>query len=709
MLSLSSRRFLTPSAWRAFALAFMVGGAVPLHAAGQAQPASSAQNAPAQEQTWTVNFKDTDIQELVRFVAKATARTIIVDDRVRGKIQVISAKPVNKKELYDLFLSILDVYGFAAVDSGGITRIIPAKDARTAPVPVLKDAVNDDNSEIITEVIQLENISAAKLIPVLRPLAPQQAHMAAYAPSNAIIISDTSANIRRIKQVIKNIDLSAMQKTDVVSLEYASAEEVVRMLGQLQKSELAKAQAETKQLVLVADKRTNSVLVSGDELERQRVRALIHHLDTPLEQSGNVRVVYLEYAEAKSLAGVLSKVVQNMESMSGKERTATAGNKNKATIEADEGTNSLIITADADVMQSLVAVIKRLDIRRAQVLVEAIVVEMKNSDSRDLGIDWLFYNDSGAYGSSVSSGLGGSLAAAAFETDSNGDPVDPRSGIATALGSNTGQALGIGRLTNGLSFNVVLKALQSNSKANLLSTPSLLTLDNEEASITVGDNIPFVTGSYTSTGNTSSNPGNPFQTVERQNVGITLKITPQINEGDSLVLAISQEVSNLQENGQTLNGNPITSERKIDTKVLADNGQIIVLGGLLQDDISQGQQKVPILGDIPILGRLFRSTNSQSSKKNLLVFIKPTIVRDKHQIDGATATKYRAIRNSQLKEIKEGVDLYNDRSLPLLPEWREQLEKLDQIRKEDEEQKAAAGQADNPVDLTTPDKTAHDK
>lgn len=646
--------------------------------------------ASVNEQTWTVNFRDTDIKELIRFVAKASKKTIIIDPKVKGKVQVISAKPVNSKELYELFLSILEVHGFTAVDSGGVTRIIPSKSARTAPVPVISTSLGDKpstdvSSAVFTEVIQLENISAAKLIPVLRPLAPQQAHMAAYAPSNAIIISDTAANIARIKRVIKSIDLSAVQKTDIIVLEHASAEEIVRMLEQLKKTEAAKGKAQTKKIIMVADKRTNSVLVSGDELERQRVKSLIKYLDTPLTQSGNVKVVYLEYAEAKTLSEVLSKVVKNMERISqggqSKSKNQRVTNKAGATIEADEGTNSLIITAEADVMQSLQAVIKRLDIRRAQVLVEAIIVEMIDDDGKKLGVDWLFLNDSGAYGSSTSSPVGGAIAEAAFETDSNGDAVDSRGGIASVLGSTAGQVLGIGRLTDDLSFNVVITALQKSTEANILSTPSLLTLDNEEASIVVGQSIPFVTGSYTSTGNSSS-PNNPFQTVERENVGITLKVTPQINEGDSLVLAISQEVSNVLPTDGTLNGNLITSERKIDTKILADNGQTIVLGGLIEDNITESEQKVPLLGDIPFLGALFRSTSTNVGKKHLLVFIRPTIVRDKHEMNAATAKKYRHIRQQQLEEIEAGINLVDDNSLPLLPEWQQQLEEL-QLMQED--------------------------
>ena len=677
LIASTKKLILKSSRW--LILSSIVGFSV-----GLVEQAQATDEESLTQQTWTVNFKDTDIQELIRFVAKASNRTIIVDPKVKGKVQVISANPVNAEELYALFLSILEIHGFAAVDSGDITRIIPSKDARAAPVPVIRDQESlSTSSEIVTQVIQLENISAQKLIPVLRPLVPQQGHMAAYGPSNAIIISDTMANINRIRQVIESIDLSAVEKTEIIPLEYASAEEIVRMLQQLQKTESAKGQADVKKLTLVADKRTNSILVAGDELERQRLESLITHLDTPLAQSGNVKVIYLKYADATELSVVLSKVAQNMERMSeNNDKTRLVG-KGEATIEADDGTNSLIVTAEADTMQSLLAVVAKLDIRRAQVQVEVIIVEMTDNDGRDLGVEWLFINDSGGYGASNNSGLGSTIAGAAFETNNNGSSVDARGGIAEAIGGAAGQVLGIGRLDDDLSFNVVVNALQQNSEANILSTPSLLTLDNEEASFVVGQSIPFVTGSYTATGSSSSNPDNPFQTVERENVGITLRVTPQINEGDSLILAISQEVSNVIGTSTILNSNPITSERKIETTILADNGQTIVLGGLIEDNITESIQKVPILGDIPFLGRLFRSTSTSVGKKNLLIFLRPTIVRDKRQMDNVTAGKYRLIREQQLREIDEGVNLIDDRTLPLLPEWQEQLEQLQEIQESD--------------------------
>lgn len=634
-------------------------------------------------QDWTVNLKETDIQELIKFVAEVTETTIVVDPKVKGKVKVISSKPVSREELYDLFLSILDVHGYTAVRSGNVVRVIPSKDARSAPVPV-QDGILDINDSYITQVIRLENISAAKLIPVLRPLVPQQAHMAAYAPANAIIISDISANIERIRSIIERMDQNAVQETEILDLKYAVAEDVVQMLEELTKTEAKQQGAPEPEVLLVADKRTNSVLVSGDELERARMRKLIRHLDTPLEQSGNIKVVYLEYAQAADIAEVLSRVMQNANRLDGGE--GRRDNSRSATVEADENTNALIITADAGEMQSLAAVIQRLDIRRAQVLVEAVITELEYIDGQDLGIEWLFRDSSGAFGSNVIDGqsnLGNIAGAALPPRDEDGEEGDFDAGaLAAALAGTPGATLGWGQLDDDLDIAVVLNALKATTNANILSTPSILTLDNEEAFITVGQEVPFVTGSFTGTGN-STTPDNPFQTIERENVGITLTVTPHVNEGDSVVLDIQQEVSSLS--GGVVNllaSDIITNERKIETKVLAADGRTVVLGGLIKDDVQDAEQKVPMLGDIPWLGRLFRSNSVSLTRNNLLIFIKPTIIRDNARLDAATAEKYRYIRGQQMNQRSAGTDFLGDEDYPVLPEWESQIQQLEEIKQD---------------------------
>jgi general secretion pathway protein D len=636
-----------------------------------------------QAQDYTINLKDTDIRELIQFVSDATGTTIVVDPVVKGKVRVISSKPVSASELYELFLSVLDVHGYTAVRSGDIVRVIPSKDARSAPLDVSDDRSNITSDEYMTQVIRLENISAAKLIPVLRPLVPQQAHMAAYAPSNAIIISDVSANIDKIRDIIERMDKSAVQKTDIIKLRYAVAEDVVRMLDQLNKS-AAKQTGGEQETLLVADARTNSVLVSGDELERARLRKLVNHLDTPLEQSGNVKVIYLQYAEATDLAEVLTRVMKNISQLDTAEGAQAKSRSSKsATIEADEDTNALIITADADEMASLEAVIQRLDIRRAQVLVEAIIVEMEVIDGQELGLQWLFADNDGVFGSNITSNDTrlGNIAGSQLSAD--GGDIDEGvdlGGLAGALAVAGGVSLGWAQLDNtGLSMTVILNALKETNNANILSTPSILTLDNQEAYITVGQQVPFVTGSFTNTGAGGDGAQNPFQTIERENVGITLTVTPHINDGDSVVLDIMQEVSSIS-SVSVIASDVITNERKIQTKVLALDGQVIVLGGLIKDEVQDAQQKVPLLGDIPYLGRLFRSDAEQVKKQNLMVFIRTTIIRDDKQLVGASAEKYRYIRDQQALRKEKGLLYLGDANLPVLSEWEAQMQQLDAIK-----------------------------
>ncbi len=629
-------------------------------------------------QDFTVNLKETDIQELIKFVAEATGTTIVVDPSVKGKVKVVSSKPVSREELYELFLSILDVHGYTAVRSAGVIRVIQNKDARSAPVQVRDGRSGDGSDEYVTEVIKLDNISAAKLIPVLRPLVPQQAHMAAYAPSNAIIISDLSSNIDRIRDIIQRMDSSAVQQTDIIKLRYGVAENVVAMLDQLTKSE-AKQSGGESEVLLVADTRTNSVLVSGDELERARIRRLVEYLDTPLEQSGNVKVVYLEYAQASEIADVLTRVMQNINRLDTSEGAKKPRTDNSATIEADEGTNSLIITAETDEMAAIEAVIRRLDIRRAQVLVEAIIVEMEVNNGQDLGLQWLFADDSGAFGSNINAADARARTIAdALLPEDGGDGDVSLGALAGALANTGGTTMGWGQISDSLTMAVILTALKEQNNANILSTPSLLTLDNQEAYITVGQNVPFVTGSYTNTGAGGDGAQNPFQTIERQNVGITLTVTPQVNEGDSVVLDIVQEVSSLS--GLTaVASDLITNERRIQTKVLAQDGRVVVLGGLIKDDVQDGTQSVPFLGDIPVLGRLFRTDGVKVVKTNLLVFIRPTIIRDNDSLAGATADKYRYIRDKQVQLREQGLEFFDDENIPLLPEWEEQLRQLEQV------------------------------
>ena len=641
-------------------------------------------SSPSFAQDFTVNLKDTDIQEFIEFVSDVTGTTIVIDPSVKGKVKVVSSKPVSKAELYDLFLSILDVHGYTAVRSGGVVRVIPNKNARSAPVDVIS-GTSIINDEYVTQVIRLENVSAAKLIPVLRPLVPQQAHMAAYAPSNAIIISDVRANINRISEIIDRMDESAVKETEIIQLRYGVATDVVEMLKALEKSRAGEGADANDEATLVADKRTNSVIVTADEVSIERINGLIDYLDIPLEQSGNVRVRYLEYADATEVAEVLTRVMQNLARLDDESRgQSRSANAAKSTIEADASTNSLIMTADTDEMAALESVIGRLDIRRAQVLVEAIIVEMEIVEGRELGLQWLFANDSGVYGSSISTSSAqqarnAGIAQALLPEDSSSTDIGVRD-LAGALAQVPGSTFGWGVVDEGLTMTTILNALQSQGNANILSTPSVIALDNEEAFITVGQQVPFVTGSYTNTGS-SNGVANPFQTIQRENVGVTLQVTPQINEGDSVVMDIVQEVSSISQ--QVLAASDvITNERKIETKVMAQDGDIVVLGGLVKDDIQDSRQGVPVLSGIPVIGRLFRNDVVSVTKSNLLVFIRSTIIRDDEDLRGATAEKYRYIRDQQRQRRDQGLMFLDDNVIPVLPTWEDRVRSLPDVAEE---------------------------
>ncbi len=620
------------------------------------------------EQTWTVNFKDTDIVEVVKFVQEVTGKPMIVDPKVRGPIRVIANKPLNKKDLYDLFLAVLDVHGFTAFESDGVVRIIVNREARNLPIPT-EQTVRSRDDGYITQIIQLNNISAAKVLAAVRPLVPQYAHLSAYEPSNALIISDTRANIARINDLILQMDKAAVLATDVVQLRYAQATEVVAMITQLEKPDPNRG-VTTSPPIVVADKRTNAVIVSGDEMSRQRIKGVVESLDRPQTKNANVRVFYLKYAKAADVAKVLTGMNQGQGGAKPGE-----GASGQTNVQADEATNSILITADSDNMQSLMAVVESLDIRRAQVLVEAIIVEVQGTLDKQLGLQWLFTDTKNGFGSSVvaSSPIAalGTQAALAKLGDTQTIRDTASATLAQGLAAIPGQTFGVARLGTQTNFMGLVNMLQSNGDTNVLSTPSLLTTDNTKAKISIGQKIPFKTGSYsgsTATGTTGNNNNfsSPFNTINRESVGISLEVTPHINDGDSLIMDIKQEVSGLS-NKDSADG-PITDERKIDTQILVADGQTVVLGGLIKDEVQVTSSRVPLLGSIPLLGKLFRNDSSSKVKTNLLVFIRATLIRDDKTLEGATAEKYKLIRDAELDARRKGSN-----SIPVLPEWKDKM------------------------------------
>lgn len=637
-------------------------------ALGQDQNQDQTDN-QGQAQTWTPNFNNTDIMEVIRAVQDATNKTIVVDPRVKGQITVMTNQPVGQETYYEIFLRALDVNGFTAVERiDGVVTIVPTNQVRSESLPFAgsQTGVND----YVTEVIQLNNVAAAQVLPAIRPLVSTgNAQMTAYPPSNVLILVDTSANIERIRQLVERIDQAATPETELVELDYADAEEMVRILREIVRDDSGGNQgAGSTQLQMVADARINAVLVTGEPRQRERIKELIGRLDMPQQQTGNARVIYLEYADASNVAERLTNVVQNMAQINPE---ASAGkNAAQAAIEADEDTNSLIITADIETVNSLEGIIQRLDIQRAQVLVEAIIVELNDDIGKNLGIQWLFRHEDGGFAGNFKAGNNPQTLAGITQSALETDDEAALTGLAAALAGIAGQTLGIGRLTDSNDLLAIIDMLQATTGANILSTPNLLTTDNSPARITVGESVPFVTGSFAGVGD-SGGGQNPFQTINRENVGTTLEVTPHVNKGDKVALDILQEISSISQQAGAVD--LITNERQIETRVTVADGETVVLGGLIRDNVVQNETRVPLLGSIPVLGHLFRSQSSSVQKTNLLVFIRPTILRDDEALRGATALKYNFIREQQLQHRSLNNLLTNKEDFPLLPEWESVL------------------------------------
>lgn len=604
----------------------------------------------------TLNLKDADINALIASIAEITGRNFIVDPRVNGRVSVISSKPMEEDEIYRVFLSVLAVHGFAAVPGENVTKIIPSANAKQENIPTL-DAINGGGEDqVITRIIEVENVSAAQIVPILRPLVPPQGHLAAYAATNVLIISDLAGNVERLANIIERMDQASNQQAEIVPLRHASATEVVRLIEALEQQTTANPQAgpDVNPPRLVADERTNSILLSGDQSDRLRLRALIAHLDTPLQRTGNTQVVYLRYARAPEMLPILQGLSQQLGDQQGNAEGVITSSA-EVNIQADEATNALVITAPPDTMRSLREVISQLDIRRAQVLVEAVIAEISSEKVAELGIQWVALGESLAGFINFDGGISlEGLAGAVLE-----EQISP--GLVPS-----GANVAAGSLSGSNRFGAIINALASDADTNILSTPTLVTLDNEEAEIVVGQNVPFVTGNFTTSTGGGDAVGNPFQTIERQDVGLTLKIKPQINEGNAVQLEIEQEVSNVVPTATALAQGPTTNKRAIRTNVLVEDSQILVLGGLIDTDLSETIQKVPGLGDMPLVGNLFRYRNTSRAKRNLMIFLHPVILRDSDIGTLRTNDKYAYIRQQQLAARQRGVALLPQVETPLL-------------------------------------------
>lgn len=638
----------------------------------------------------TLNLKETDIEVFIESVSRITGKTFIIDPRVKNKkVTVISQHEMDEDEIFALFLSVLQVHQFSAVETDGIYKIEQLQAAKQDSVPVYEEGgPRFKGDQVITRVIKVDNIDVGQLVPLLRTLVSTQGHMAQYKPTNVMVIHDTAANLERIVKIIRQIDKESNEEIQVIPMQHASASEVVRILESLEKKS-GQAKGPTSNVPrFVADERTNSILLSANAKASLRLRALIARLDSEISDSGNTKVIYLKYANAEELATLLEGVGESIEQEEGKDKAPRRGGNNKGySIKAHAETNSLVITAAPDIMRSFESVINQLDLRRKQVHVEAIIVEISDNKVKELGVQWA--TEAGVVNFTNSNPSIGQVAGGAIAAQGqDGTPVALRDGQGNLVvdgngnvitttpndGGDNGAALGqvIAGATGALfgftddeSWAGLVKALAQDTDSNVLSTPSLTTLDNEEATISIGQEIPVITGS--TLGNNNSNP---FQSVDRKDVGIKLKITPQINEGDSVILKIEQEVSSIA--GAT-GADIVTNKRQINTTVLAGDGQTIVLGGLIDDDIQESAQKVPLLGDIPILGYLFSSRATTKVKRNLMVFIRPSIISDAAGIDDVSSRKYNYMRAQQLDWKQRGVSLMPTIDSTVMPKWNEQL------------------------------------
>lgn len=582
-----------------------------------------------------INMQDTNIRSFIEWIAKATGKNFIIDPRVTGKVTVISNEPMLPEEAYRVFLSVLQVHGFSAIESDSVVKVIPDANAKQSGVPLVDDDLLNDDQQVV-RVIRTQHVPATQLVNILRPMVPQVGHLAAYPDSNALIISDRASNINQLLKLVAEIDRAGQFEIDVIALKFANAKEMSSMLGTLVPQ--ASGQDGASKMSVSVDERTNSILISGDPSKRQQLREVLASLDRPGNLLRDTRVLYLHYLKASEVAPILQNVATSTQKQNKDIGTSGA----EISIQANDTTNALVISAPPAIMNTINDVVKQLDIRRAQVLVEAVIVEVADDKVNELGVQWKTSN-AAIDGDGIFGGFKNSLKGNSIDsfpgTSTSTTPTTPGA-VAGAIKLDAGLSLGF--YSNG-SLRALIRAISTDDSMNILSTPNLVTLDNEEGKIVVGQNVPFVTGSSTSASNPSTNP---FQTIERQDVGITLKIKPQINEGDSVTLNVYQEISSVSSN--TSAQDIITNKRSIETKVLVKDKTTLVLGGLISDEVHDANDDVPYLSKIPVIGWLFRSERKQATKRNLMVFIKPTIINDFENASELTEGKYNFIRQQEL-------------------------------------------------------------
>ena len=594
-----------------------------------------------------INMRDADIRAFAADMAQISNKTIVLDPRVKGNVTVVSNQDLDAGEAYAVFLSVLRVHGYAAIENNGVVKVMPESGAR-------QDATvnNKNNDSLATEVIRLSQANARVIAPLLKPLVNKQGHIAAYEATNSIIIADYVGNLSRIKSILLELDKNPADTFELIPLDNTSANEVARILGSMWRGD----NQMSKSFSAIAVERSNSILLRGQIGVVKQIKRVISRLDSNSSQSSNLKVIYLKYAKAEDLTGILEKVAESLE----EEIPSESAKKNKTSIGFHNDTNALIISAQPDILKSLESVISQLDIRRAQVLVEALIVEISDKLARDLGVQFLFLGDGESspiatqrFGT-PNPDLISTIGAETSEDSTISSTMQTRA--ANSLLALDGLAVGVARYkASGTSFATILNLIAQDADSNVLSTPSIMTMDNEEASIVVGQEIPITTGETLSGSNS-----NPFRSVTRQEIGVKLVVRPQINEGNAVKMYINQEVSSIFGPLGEMSTDLITNKRNIKTTVLVEDGETIVLGGLIDDDVQESVKKVPFLGDIPLLGRLFKTTSITRTKRNLMVFLRPTIVRNSEDVRAISNRKYnyfQAIENDLINSGKMVPDI----------------------------------------------------
>jgi len=585
----------------------------------------------AQEQTWKINIKNADIREFVAQVAEITGKTFVIDPRLKGDITVISSTSMDTDAIYALFLSVLRVHNFTASPSGNVIRIQQTATGKQTPGPG-GSLANVAPEELVTRVIAAQNVESSELVKILRPLMPQYGGLAAVAKPNVVIVSDHADNIIRLMRIIEQIDIADEEDIVVVPLKEAWVGTMVALLEKVAPDQLGRNSTGPQRIQIIANERNNSLVIRGKPKPIAEILKLIDKLDQPATTIGATQVIYLKHADAIKVTEILNGLISD--------RPATdESGASSTSIQADESLNAIIVRSDPGTMNEILGILDYLDVRRTQVVIEAAIVEVTLSDTSAIGVEMAAVDESGNSVPLVTTTLDGVINALLGSIIGDDGELD----VLTGLASLSSPAFAVAKINpGGISFAAIVRALATSSEANLLSSPYIQTLDNQEAKIVVGNEVPFRTGSFTTTGDGSSNP---FTTIQREDVGLQLTVTPHVHEGSSVRLEILLEITSVVDTpiGDDGFSDVVTSKRTIETTILAEDRQTIVLGGLIQDDITDTDKRVPLLGDIPLLGRLFRSTTKSHTKRNLLIFLRPTVIRTKEDADAITDQKYRGI------------------------------------------------------------------